>query len=82
MHGEKTTENHPGVWFFTTHANTHSPKNLSFPDNHDLISVKFYELASNDAEDDPAQYLNIQPKADGAEPERGWFHLHYIPLAN
>jgi len=39
-------------------------------DNHDLISVKFYELASNDAEDDPAQYLNIQPKADGAEPER------------
>ena len=46
---------------------------FTFLDNHDLISVKFYELASNNADDDPIQYLDITPKAEGAEAERGIF---------
>ena len=41
-------------------------------DNHDLLSVKFYELASN-GEQDPEKFLNVEPNAEGSESERGIF---------
>ena len=45
-----------------------------FSDNHDILSVKFYELGS-DVDEDPEQFLNVEPKAEGAEAERGIIHL-------
>jgi len=43
-----------------------------------LLSVKFYELASNDPEEDTQQYVNIVPRAQGTEPERGLFKSDYM----
>lgn len=39
-------------------------------DNHDILSVKFYELGS-DVNEDPEKFLDVEPNAEGAEAERG-----------
>jgi len=48
-------------------------------DNHDIISMKFYELDDEDDDKDPSEYTLLEPNASGSQPDRD--HVDDKPIS-